>query len=408
MSLIKCPKCKETISSEAYLCPHCGFKIQRNENSSNEQSQSVNLNTENETPYSPPNSNKEWDIFDVVVYVIKVAFIAICKLLAFIYKWVMNRPLLRNILFVVIGALVIGYIVFIWLIKPQVPDSIDSVNFVTDTTTTRPIVEEQDNSRGLFNIENTMNPDNDNVDDYEIEYDEDANIRECREVLMSWDNALKKHNLGALSGLYTSVVNYYMTNCTKGQIYETQHRLIEKNPGFYQYIDNVKPEVKNDFYIVLHFDKHVRTSDGGAYNIYPSYLWLIRQSDGWLICNESDEITDQNLKRKWNKLPRVTVTNEMPLDEIFNEKNVGKFIDVTLGDLVPDMENGTFGPLATVMDGSVYGGYTTTRAFGLLFRNFRGVAGTYYCNGSNTMGGYTTYCIWMYNTRSGELKAIWE
>jgi hypothetical protein len=111
MSLIKCPKCKETISSEAYLCPHCGFKIQRNENSSNEQSQSVNLNTENETPYSPPNSNKEWDIFDVVVYVIKVAFIAICKLLAFIYKWVMNRPLLRNILFVVIGALVIGYIV---------------------------------------------------------------------------------------------------------------------------------------------------------------------------------------------------------------------------------------------------------------------------------------------------------
>lgn len=232
----------------------------------------------------------------------------------------------------------------------------------------------------------------------------DEHIKACKDVLMAWDRGLKNHDLNSLSGLYADVVSYYRSNYTRDQIYQTQSTLISKNPEFSQYVDNIQPEVINDYTVKLHFDKHVRTSINGEYKTYPSYL-VFSGCDDWRINAESDEVTNRNLERKWSKLAKIEVNNQTPLDKIFCPANVGKYLDTSYLSLTSD--DGVEGPLVTAMhDSEEDGEICPYDMYGVLCKNYKGKSNTYYCNGYQTMGGCGYYSIWVYDANTGKLNVI--
>lgn len=364
MALIKCPECGKMFSDKAKCCPECGCPI---EQALEEDKKSDETNTS-----SSEEDNSSW-ISDCISGYARNA-IGIIIVLIVLLKCCDESGDEDSLLFKYPG---------------ESETTSSNITTVHDTATT---------SYGISD------------DDY---YDNSQeNIEACMAILNKWNEGLRNHDLYALSSLYVDVTNYYGSNCTRDDIRSEQASIINKYPDFDQYIDNIVPEPWNDWYTIIHFDKHVRTSKNGEYKTYPSYLCFI----GTSISRESDEITDKNVERREKKMARIKFDNTTPLNKIFCESNVGKYIDyISCWELVglddKDEKDVVYGPLASVLipdenDGG--GNRFNVAIWGELKKNYRGMPNTYYCNGGEYAGGSTTKCIWLYNTTDGTLTGIWE
>jgi hypothetical protein len=364
MALIKCPECGKMFSDKAKCCPGCGCPVEKALEGNEKSDESNNQSHEDD--------NKKCDSDIVSNHV-------------------------RNVIGTIIVLIVLLKCCPLYddVTSSQSKDFEKSEKTVSNSTTVR------DTATISYGI----------VGD-EFQDNSQENIEACMAILNKWNEGLRNHDLYALSSLYVDVTNYYGSNCTRDDIRSEQASIINKYPDFDQYIDNIVPEPWNDWYTIIHFDKHVRTSKNGEYKTYPSYLCFI----GTSISRESDEITDKNVERREKKMARIKFDNTTPLNKIFCESNVGKYIDyISCRELVglddKDEKDVVFGPLASVLrsDENDSGGYWFNVAiWGELKKNYRGMPNTYYCNGGEYAGGSTTKCIWLYNTTDGTLTGIWE
>jgi hypothetical protein len=399
MSLIVCPDCGKKFSDKAKCCPQCGcpveFAIKKNEDET-----IIDVQSE-----GGAESNKNDDISDAVEVTEDIVSsgkedgvdgksIDTSRLFS------SNEATLYKDILCVLLIIIVAVVGAVWYCKSHKSIDYEVRNHNTET------------SGGSYIQESTSNTTTDvttSTDDGEF-IDEERSIEECKKVLFAWNEGLNNHDANSISGLYQDMVDYYRSNYTPDQIRSNQNSLFSRNPEFYQYIDNIDPECVNYWYVKISFDKHVRVTNDGDFKVYQSYLCFIYEGDGrWKIGKESDLTTDKNLEKKWSKLPKVAVDNTTPLKDIFCVENVGKYINTSVYNLLDGIiDSQNYGPLASSMVRAVDGGYFLTDICGVLCRNYRGKSNTIYCDGSNTMGGHTTLCVWVYDLKTGELSAVWE
>ena len=119
----------------------------------------------------------------------------------------------------------------------------------------------------------------------------------ARQVASLWSQYHNDRDINRLSSLYANQVFYYQSSYTKEQIKSSKEKLLNKYPNFRQEISNVS--VKNEpSYYAVYFDKKVWTDLQNAPKTYPSYLHVKMIDGSWKIITESDQVTDENLRKK--------------------------------------------------------------------------------------------------------------
>ncbi len=123
-------------------------------------------------------------------------------------------------------------------------------------------------------------------------------------VLSLWDNANNIKNTQILQSLYGNNVLYYGSASTRDKCIKDKSRFFKRNPNFKQKSYLLGISVKsNDSYKII-FNKKV-SLPGKETKTYPSYLVVRMVSGQMKIIEESDYVTDWNLrKRKMSKQER--------------------------------------------------------------------------------------------------------
>ena len=115
-----------------------------------------------------------------------------------------------------------------------------------------------------------------------------------------WDRG---HTLGEtyhLSSLYADRVHFYGMMCSYEKVIQKIDELLYKAEGFYQNSTNIRMSRLSDTSARCDFDKDTYHSNG-VEGHYPSYLRFENIDGQWKIVEESDLITDENLKKMKNK-----------------------------------------------------------------------------------------------------------
>ena len=115
-----------------------------------------------------------------------------------------------------------------------------------------------------------------------------------------WDMG---HDLGEtyrLFSLYANRVYFYGELCSRETIIEKLDDLLNKEFGFTQRSYNIDVTQLSNTSVRCDFDKHTFQADGRKGN-YPSYLRFENIDGDWLIVEESDAITDKNLRKRKTK-----------------------------------------------------------------------------------------------------------
>ncbi len=115
-----------------------------------------------------------------------------------------------------------------------------------------------------------------------------------------WDRG---HTLGEtyhLSSLYADRVHFYGMMCSYEKVIQKIDELLYKTEGFYQNSTNISMSRLSDTSARCDFDKDTYQSNG-VEGHYPSYLRFENIDGQWKIVEESDLITDKNLKKIKNK-----------------------------------------------------------------------------------------------------------
>lgn len=95
---------------------------------------------------------------------------------------------------------------------------------------------------------------------------------------------------------YAETVMFYGKRMTGKEVVKLKQDLLHKSPDFRQECYNIKVVRLSDNRVQCNFGKRVTIN--GKTKEYPSYLYFTKESgDNWLIDEESDEITDRNLKK---------------------------------------------------------------------------------------------------------------
>lgn len=244
----------------------------------------------------------------------------------------------------------------------------------------------------------------------EESYDDETlpSVKAGVEVLKQWNDDKNNSNADGLSLLYCPIMNYYGTNMENDAVIESYRKWCDKNPFFRQYVDNVKVTMTNGARMLISFDKHVQTTEGGEVKTYPSYLRLSGYETSWQIIGESDLVTDANLGKRQKNLSSVGFDNNTPVSSVFNIANVGKRIDTSYWTLVMESADGeTPGPLATAMSQADNISMRISIS-GELKKNYRGRANTLYCDGYTEAGEAVFMTIWVYDLKTKKLACIEE
>ena len=116
-----------------------------------------------------------------------------------------------------------------------------------------------------------------------------------------WNNSHNTKKADDCNKIYASQVKYYQQTYTPAQIAKTKRELFVKTPDFKQELSDWQITEIDQNTMKVHFNKKVWTSANGAPKNYPSYLVVKKQSTGWWIVEESDDVTDANLAKKKKK-----------------------------------------------------------------------------------------------------------
>ncbi len=117
------------------------------------------------------------------------------------------------------------------------------------------------------------------------------------EKIDQWD---KGHKLGEtywLYPLYANHVFFYGEMRSQEKVFEIIDETLNKTDGFAQNSSNFNMLRLSDNSVRCDFDKHTYNSNGRV-GYYPSYLRFEKIDGDWVIVEESDVITDRNLRKR--------------------------------------------------------------------------------------------------------------
>lgn len=129
-----------------------------------------------------------------------------------------------------------------------------------------------------------------------------ANAQQAKDpatLVLEWNTANNKQDIGTLTFFYDSEVLFYGTKMKKQDCIAGKLSIFKKYPGLDQQIAGpVKTETLDNGDVKCSFDKAVTTN--GTTKTYASYLVFHQIANVWKITVESDLTTDANVeKRKW-------------------------------------------------------------------------------------------------------------
>lgn len=115
------------------------------------------------------------------------------------------------------------------------------------------------------------------------------------DLVIKWNDLHNTRNESGWLDLYAPDVKFYGMNLSPDECLAKKEALFVKYPNFYQRIDSeLNFDKINDDLISVSFVKEARTNSKTM--AYPSYLTFKRSNTSWEIVEESDLITDENLK----------------------------------------------------------------------------------------------------------------
>ena len=147
--------------------------------------------------------------------------------------------------------------------------------------------------------DNKMSEESDNSFDNKILTNNELNNL-LIDKIGQWDMG---HELGEtyrLFSLYANRVYFYGELCSRETIIEKIDDLLNKQVGFTQRSYNIDVTQLSNTSVRCDFDKYTFHADGRKGN-YPSYLRFENIDGDWLIVEESDAITDKNLRKRKTK-----------------------------------------------------------------------------------------------------------
>ena len=222
----------------------------------------------------------------------------------------------------------------------------------------------------------------------------------CMRTLKTWNDAINSRDEGKLSSTYCKIVRYYQSYLTIEEVDDSHAKFFKKNDYYHQYYDNVKVIFINECQAQLSFDKHVQMEKDKPYKTYHAYMHFLTDYQGGAeIIGESDQTTDTNLEKKHKILE---VDNDMTLNDIFCEENVGKKIEASYWDLVENGEKED-GPLANLI---LISGFPRSYIDGFIVKDYNGKKGTYACGGYAVGSECQAPIIFTYNPTTKEKRII--
>lgn len=241
-----------------------------------------------------------------------------------------------------------------------------------------------------------------------------ANDIESAKVMMAllknWNMYINEHNTDALATLYNEdVVKYYTAFCNRSDIKDNLEVFFTKHPYFSQRISNVEIDPNN---ATIRYTKHVRTDAGADETAYQAYFYVISlhadddnidlYTNAWII-RESDMTTDNNLKAREDKYPRVELNKNWTLDQLFCG-NVNKVLSFQIWDFWNDGDDKDYPLLEKIAIGAGRDSFE-----GPVYKHYKG-KNFYYCEGTTSGAPSETYhnawwhLIWRYDSQSGDVK----
>ncbi len=132
----------------------------------------------------------------------------------------------------------------------------------------------------------------------------DANLI-VRSLINNWNIAHNTKNISIFSNIYSDSVNFYGLNKSKNECLINKLELLEKYKNFNQEIgSDLSIKIINSNLILCNFTKMV--SFKNTFKNYPSFLYIKRIEDKWLITTENDSITLKNISLKKNSQKKIT------------------------------------------------------------------------------------------------------
>ena len=179
-----------------------------------------------------------------------------------------------------------------------------------------------------------VKPQFDDIGHFKVKSNTDVAI----DLANMWDSFHNLKNVDGFVSIYAPQVKYYQQTYTLKQIIKSKQDLFSKTPGFQQSVSNFKVTNNTDGSVIVYFDKRVWSSAKKNPETYPSYLVVKKINGNWLIIEESDEITDENLAKKnanrQGKKPFITGLSQYKLYGATGGSYVydgnGKKLNVTL------------------------------------------------------------------------------
>ena len=119
------------------------------------------------------------------------------------------------------------------------------------------------------------------------------------DLVKRWDEThnSKAFDEGGENNPYAQRVNFYGEKMSGIDAHLRKVEFLASRPDFRQNSENIKVTKITEKLVICNFDKNVLSN--GKSRFYPGcYLYFVDEGDGlWKIVEESDSITDHNLKR---------------------------------------------------------------------------------------------------------------
>lgn len=125
-------------------------------------------------------------------------------------------------------------------------------------------------------------------------HQEDDTYGDVVMVVTNWDQAHKEGQIDKFQFLYHDTVSFYNTILPLKECLKKKKSLLTKYPDFTQTSSDFHIYSKDSNSIMVEFNKSVWYN--GITKVFPSYLFMQNINGTWKIVNESDLITDKNLK----------------------------------------------------------------------------------------------------------------
>lgn len=115
-----------------------------------------------------------------------------------------------------------------------------------------------------------------------------------KEFTNMWNECIVKQDFSSLSKIYAEQVSFYGKKVLKEQVITSKKDFLKKYSDFNQ---SITGEIKINKYDDLHYRAQFtkRTNFNSKSSDVQAYLDFVKVNDIWMIINESDYLTDENL-----------------------------------------------------------------------------------------------------------------